>query len=356
MQAISVLNRVVVTILVLGAALARVSPAASQPMPQGGPPPPIVEAQIVGIEAIFDSLRSVGTLQSDQSIVVRPEINGLITKIHVAEGARVKAGEVLFSLDDVVLQAEMKQAEARLKLSLRNFDRARDLFERGAGTVRARDEALSNLETDKAALALASARLQKTRIVAPFAGVVGLRQVDLGDYVRAGDDLVSLDDLDPIKMDFSVPERYLRFLAEGQKVSVNVDALPSRSFEGEIYAISPRIDPDGRSLAIRARVPNTENRLRPGLFARVEVTIAERPSAVVIPEQAIFPRGDRLAVYRIVDGKAQIAFIQVGLRRFGKAEVSAGLEPGEMVIVSGHVKVRDGSPVRTIEPAAGSAR
>jgi membrane fusion protein (multidrug efflux system) len=310
-----------------------------------------VETHAVTLSSVIDRIRAIGTLQAEQSIVVRPEVPGIITKIHVAESSKVRAGQTLFTLDDTLARAEVRQAQAALELSQRNFDRAVELSRAGAGTARARDEAEAALTANKAELALAQARLQKTVIAAPFAGVVGLKQVDLGAYVQAGQDLVSLDAIDRITVEFNVPERFLRFLSAGRPIEVEADALPDRKFSGDITALSPRIDAAGRSLAVRGRVPNPEGALKPGMFVRVFAIVEQRAQAVVIPEQAIVPSGDGLAVFRVIDGKAMLTPVALGVRSFGKVEIVDGLREGDTVVVGGQLKVKDGTPVRVVDPA-----
>ena len=331
------------------ALLATAPDASAQPAQQPIP----VEARTVGTAPIVDSVRAVGTLRAEQSIIVRPEVPGVITKINFAESTRVKAGHPLFTLDQTMARAEVQQAGAALTLAQRNHERAVELARTGAGTQRGRDEALAAFEAAKGVLALARARLEKTVINAAFGGIVGLRRVDLGAYVTAGQDLVSLDAIDVVIADFTVPERYLRFLAPGRAIEIEVDALPGRTFTGEITALSPRIDPDGRSLAVRARVPNGDAALRPGLFARVGVITDRRDQAIVVPEQAIVPRGDRFFVYRVVDGRAALTAVKLGLRSFGRVEIVEGLAAGESIITAGQLKVQDGSAVRLLAPATG---
>ncbi len=310
-----------------------------------------VEAAPVSTRSLVETLPAVGSLRANQSIIARPEKAGLITQIGVEDGSEVKQGQVLFQLDPSIPDAELAQAEARLRLSMRTYKRAEQLYQSGAGTVSARDQAQATMEADRAAAELARAELKQTKIVAPFDGVAGLRQVDIGDYVKAGDDLISLDDIDPIKVDFNVPERFLRFLHPGQQVTLKVDALPGDSFEGEIYAISPRADASGRSIAIRASIPNSNHRLKPGLFARVEIVTRHTDKALVVPEEAIIAQGDDLAVYRIVNNQAVLTKVKVGLRRYGRAEIVDGLSANDVVIVGGAMKVRDGVPVRAISDA-----
>jgi membrane fusion protein (multidrug efflux system) len=326
------------------------APALAQP---GGANSAVaVDAQPVAIQSLVETLPAVGSLRANQSIIARPEIAGLITKIGVNDGSEVKRGQLLFELDASIPEAELAQAEAALRLSMRTYNRAEQLYKSGAGTVSTRDQAQATMEADRAAATLAKARVKQTKIIAPFDGIAGLRQVDIGDYVKAGDDLISLDEINPIKIDFSVPERFLRFLRPGQQVTLTVDALPGETFNGEIYAISPRVDPDGRNIAIRASIPNPDHRLKPGLFARVEIVTQHKDKAIVVPEESIVAQGDDLAVYRVVNGRAVLTKVKVGLRRFGRAEIVEGLSANDVVITGGTMKVRDGVPVRVITEAA----
>jgi membrane fusion protein (multidrug efflux system) len=331
--------------------------AQAQPAPGAAMPAVTVEAQKVELSAMVDTIRSIGTLRANQSIIVRSEIPGVVTKIEFAESKTVEKGQVLFRLDDSMDRAQLEQAEASLKLAERNYGRASELLNRGSGTVQARDQTQSALDADRAAVALARARLEKSTIRAAYGGVVGIGKVDLGAYISAGQELVSLDDVATIKLDFEVPERFARFISVGQKVAVQADAYPGRDFSGEVATIATRVDPDARSLGVRAVIPNSDRVLRPGLFARVAVSVAVRPEAVVIPEQAIVPRGDRLLVYKVIDGKAMSATVKVGLREYGKVEIVEGLAPGDMVVTAGQQKVQDGTPVTVLasEPRGGAA-
>lgn len=311
-------------------------------------PPVNVEAVRAELQDVVEEIVVIGTLDSNESVIIRPEIAGRIAKIHFAEGERVKRGEPLISLDASVQEAELREAEAALNVSRRNFARAEELLKTGAGAVRQRDEALGKLEADQARVALAQARLQKMTLTAPFDGVLGLRRVSVGDYVTPGQDIVNLENIDPIKVEFRVPETSLRDIREGQKIRVQVDAFPDASFAGEVYAIDPRIDAAGRSVAIRARIPNPDSRLRPGLFARVALAVDERRS-VMAPETVIVPRGDEQYVYRVIDNKAVLTRVTVGLRRNAQVEIRSGVEPGELIVSAGQIKLRDGAPVAVTE-------
>ncbi|MEK7245236.1 MAG: efflux RND transporter periplasmic adaptor subunit [Pseudomonadota bacterium] len=299
---------------------------------------------------LAETVRAVGTLRSDESVIVRPEIPGRIVETPFAEGQVVAKGALLFRIEDNILKAELVEAEAAYNLSRQNNVRARELMEKGAGTARARDEAFARMEMDKARVDLARARLATTRIQAPFAGIAGLRKVSVGDYVVPGQDLVNLESIDTIKLDFRIPERYLGQLAVGQKVSADMDAFPGRVFDGQVFAIDPRIDEAGHSIAIRATLSNPDRVLRPGLFARVGLMVRERTSSIAIPEQAIMPRGDKFFIYKVVDGKAALTPVEIGRRASGRVEITRGLEAGEEVVVAGQLKLQDGAPVQAAGP------
>jgi membrane fusion protein, multidrug efflux system len=311
-----------------------------------------VEATDVEVGQVVDAMTVTGNLRSDESANISAEIEGRVDGVHFTEGQSVEQGDLLFTLDDAVYRAELATAEANLQLSERNNERAIELLARSAGTVRARDEAQAQLAIDRADVDLARARLDKTRITAPFAGVVGLREVSVGNYVSPGQDLVNLEDIDPIKVDFPVPERALSAVEVGQPIEVTVDAWPGRTFEGEVYAIDPQIHAQGRSIAIRATIDNHDRLLRPGLFAAVRLITARRPEALLVPEQAIFAHLGKPHVYKVVDGVARLTEVQLGGRRVGQAEIVSGLAAGDVVVTAGQMKLRDGAAVRVIDAAA----
>ncbi len=322
-------------------------PGAGKNGPPGGVPVEIARAEA---SPLAETVRAVGTLRSDESVIIRPEIAGRIAATPFAEGQVIDKGALLFRLDDEIARAELVEAEAAAKLSRQNDLRARELLAKGAGTARARDEAAARMDMDKARAELARARLAKTRIVAPFSGIVGLRKVSVGDYVAPGQDLINLESIDTIKLDFRIPERHLGALAVGQKVAAEIDAFPGRAFEGQVFAIDPQIDAAGRSIAIRATLPNPARALRPGLFARVALTMRERSQAVTIPEQAIMPRGESFFVFMVKDGHAALTPVEIGRRAAGRVEIVKGVAAGDEVIAAGQIKVQDGASVRAAAP------
>ena len=334
------------------------APQAGGPTAAGGPPGggggdfavPVEVAQAT-VGPIQRRITALGTLRSNESVVIRPEIAGRIAEFRFEEGGRVSGGQPLVVLDDSVYAAELGQVEASLELSRANFERAVDLLGRNAGTAKARDEALAALRADQAAVELARARLEKVVIKAPFDGVVGLRKVSVGDFVNVGQDVVNVEQIDPLKADFRVSEVYLPAVSAGQRLQLTVDAYPDRVFDGQVYAIDPLIDVNGRSVLLRARLPNPDGVLRPGLFARVSLVINEKEDAVQVPEQALMPQGGEQFVFRVVDGKATLTEVVPGLRRDGMVEVLEGLGRDDVVVTAGQLKIRDGAAVQPVQPA-----
>ncbi|MEO8558519.1 MAG: efflux RND transporter periplasmic adaptor subunit [Rhodospirillales bacterium] len=307
-----------------------------------------VEVAKVKIEAAKRTTNAVGTFRSFESIVVRPEIAGRIVSFNFKEGQKVTAGQVLVQLDDTLEKANLAQAKSQLDLAKSNFDRAQTLVARNVGTGKALDEARAQLQSSTAAVDLAQARLEKMTLVAPFAGTIGLRKVSIGDYLAPGAEIVNLEQIDPLKIDFRVPEIFLPVVKIGAQISVQADAFPGRFFTGEIYAINPLVDEAGRSVVLRARIANPDDVLRPGLFARIDVTLAVRERSIFIPEQSIVPVGKETFVYKVVDAKAVLTKVTLGLRRTAQVEVVEGLNEGDTVVTGGLLKIRDGSDVAVV--------
>lgn len=320
---------------------------------KGGPPgamalPVEVAAAYNGV--VKRSVNAVGSLRANESVVIRSEIAGRIMAIHFTEGDSVKAGVELIRLDDSEQRAQLAQSAAMVRLNQLNFDRARDVLQKKLLSQQNYDEAQENLRSSQAQLALAEARLAKTRLTAPFAGILGLRQVSVGDYVKEGQDIVNLEDIQTLKLDFRIPENYLASVKPEQETVLQVDAYPAQRFSGSIYAIDPRVDEQTRTLLLRARVPNPDQQLRPGMFVRVLLVLETRLDAVLVPEQTLVPLDNKQIVYRIVDGKAVQTVVQTGERSAGAVEIISGLQIGDTVVTAGQTKLRDGAPVRPLTP------
>lgn len=327
------------------------APGASGPA-KGSPAAPIaVEVFQVKPTTVQEDLQAVGSLQSNESVILRPEVSGRISAIGFKDGQVVRKGQMLIALDNSLNAAEVAQMQAENDLALANLKRSEDLASRKFISSSAQDTAASNAQVAEAKLKLAQARLSKMRILAPFDGVVGIRGVSLGDYVKDGTDLVNVEDVRILKVDFRLPERNLTQIKVGQNIEVVADALPGERFSGQIDAINPRIDANGRSLEIRARLDNTGGKLRPGMFVRVRVIVGERTNALLVPEQAIVPQGAEFHVYKVVDGQARRVPVKIGVRRDALVEIVGGLAPGDQVVTAGMRLSRDGQPVRVLPPA-----
>jgi membrane fusion protein (multidrug efflux system) len=315
-----------------------------------------VEAVKVASAQITKSITAVGSLRSDESITVRPEVAGRIAEIGFQEGQRVPKGATLLRLDPAITQAEVQQAQANLTLAKAKYERAVELQGKGFISGQAKDEAENNLKVAEAGLALTQAKLAKTEVKAPFTGVIGLRVVSVGDYVKEGADIVNLESIDALKVDFRVPEIYLKQVTVGQTLEVNLDALPGKTYEGKVYAINPLVDAAGRAIVIRAQVRNQDTALRPGMFARVRLFTKLPAEALVLPEQAMVPQGDEQFVFRVIDGKAVRTKIEVGQRRDGQVEIVSGLAAGDVVVSAGQLKLRDGMPVAIVASGNGGSK
>ncbi|RTZ39973.1 efflux RND transporter periplasmic adaptor subunit [Candidimonas sp. SYP-B2681] len=297
---------------------------------------------------------AVGSLRSENSVMLRPEVTGRIAEINFNDGGKVTKGQVLVQLDDSVVKAQLQQAQANLSLANSQYRRATELSKQGFISKQARDEAASQLKVQQAAAALAKAHLDKTAIRAPFDGLIGLRNVSVGDYVSPGIDLVTVESIDPLKVDFRIPEHFLGQVREGIKLALRFDALPGQTREGVVGAISPLVDVGGRSLLLRANVPNTDGALRPGMFARVQLQFAD-DQALVVPETALVPSGESQYVFRVEQGRVKRLAVGVGQRREGKVEITSGVQEGDKIVVSGLQKVADGVAVEILPSAEKTA-
>jgi membrane fusion protein (multidrug efflux system) len=334
------------------------APAAGPGAGRPGGGKPAVEVAKVEVIRIVDDTQAVGSLRSRQGVVIKPEISGRITQLNFRDGDRVRKGQVLVQLDDQLPAAQIKQAEAELSIAQSNFNRNRELVEQNFISRRTVDESSANLQVAEAKLALAKATAARLRILAPFDGTVGIRQANIGDYLKDGAEVVNLEDIDAVFVDYRLPERFQAKVRRGQMAEIDVDALPGRKFQAVVQAIDPLIDANGRSLGVRACIDNRRMLLRPGMFARVNTVFGARASAKVVPEEAIVPQGGRQFVIKLVDGPegkvTQRVEVKLGLRSPGKVEVLEGLEADDTVVVAGQQRVqKDGTSVRVLEIGRG---
>lgn len=325
---------------------------------QGGPPGGFqVSVESVEVQAteLQSSVRAVGTLIAEASATLRAEVPGQILAVHFSEGEPLASGARLFSIEAMVLEAEVNEARANAERSEAAFDRARKLFEKNLISGTDYDIARANHDVDVARLRSSQARLSKTVIRAPFDGFVGLRRINVGDYATVGQELVDVVQIDPLRVDFSLPETLLAKVRPDLPVEVSVDAYPGEVFRGVITAVAPQSDRAGHSVEVRASLPNAGLKLRPGLFVRVKVSLGVKSNAIVIPEQAIWPIGQEKTVYVIVDGTARQRIVRVGDRQPGMVEILSGLEAGEIVVTAGQMKLFDGAAVTSTGGASAAA-
>lgn len=337
-----------------GAASAAASGAAAGPF--------AVEVARASVARIEDDAQSVGSMRSRQGVMLRPEVSGRVSRIGFADGQRVKRGQLLIQLDDTLQRAQLQQAQAQASIARTNLQRNRELLAQNFVSASAVDQSAASLEVAEAQVALAQAQLERMRIVSPFDGVAGIATVNLGDYVKDGADLVNIEDASSMSVDFRLPERYLARLKPGQPVEVQVDALPGRSFSGRIDAVDSQVDANGRSLLVRARLPNPQGELKAGMFARARTVFAVREQAVVVPEEALVPQGGRQYLVKVVDGPSgpvsQRIEARLGVRLPGRAEILEGLVAGDLVVTAGQARLMrgDGLPLRVVEVGGSAPR
>lgn len=325
----------------------------------GEPTPPREARRLMAVETVTvapqtfrETLSATGTLRARESASLQSEVAGVVTGIHFEEGQPVKAGTLLVAIDDDEWQAQHERAKARVVLADANEKRQHELLRSGDLSQATYDETAANLRVARAELALVEAQLEKTRIRAPFDGIVGLREVSVGSYLSPGSPIVRIAAIDALKLDFSLPERYQDLVRPGMPVRFGVSGRPG-AFTGTIYAIEPAVDAETRSLLLRAEVPNAEGRLRPGAFADVQVVLDEVPDALLVPAIALIPGLKRQTVFVVSDGVVREREIEAGVRTTDAVLVERGLSPGERVAVTGLLQLRDGMAVDANERAAG---
>ena len=328
--------------------------------PGGGVRMPGVEVAKVETMRLVDETQAVGNLRSRQGVMLRPEISGRVKQMLVADGQKVRKGQLLVQFDDQLPQAQLAQSRAELSIAEANHKRNVELVAQNFVSKRSADESAAALEVAKARLALSEATVQRLKILAPFDGTVGLRQVNVGDYLKDGADIINIEDMDALLVDFRLPERFQSRIRPGQSAQVEVDALPGQKFTAQIQAVDPLVDANGRSVGLRGCIDNRRMQLRPGMFARVNAIFGVREKALVIPEEAIIPQGGRSFVVKLVPGEkpeeqvSQRVAVVTGLRLPGRVEVIEGLAVGDTVVTAGHQRLqKDGTAVRVIDMSRG---
>jgi membrane fusion protein (multidrug efflux system) len=322
---------------------------AADGVPKGAPGGMATQVIAVPVKKtpISESISLVGSIAPNEMIDVRSEVDGLVTEINFDEGQRVEKGQLLVALDASKFQAQLSQTEANLKLAQSSFDRTRQLLADHLISQQEFDTASATFAANQAAVELRRREMKDTRIVTPFAGIAGARLISAGQVISKATQLTSVVDLDTVKVEVNVPERYLRQLRIGQTVGFNVAAYPGEKFTGEVYFIAPQLDTSTRTALVKARIANPDLKLRGGMFAGLDLSLQLREAALVIPEPSIINNGDITMVFAITPSNTAVMKpVKVGLRIAGKAEVVSGLTEGEMVVVEGVQKLRPGAPVK----------
>jgi len=327
--------------------------------------PPAVEVARVALAKLTDDTQAVGSLRSRRGVVLRPEVSGRITQLNFTDGQRVRKGQVLVQFDDQLPLAQVQQSQAELSIAQANQKRNEELVSQNFISKRSLDESAANLQVAQAKLSLAKATAARLRILAPFDGIVGIRLVNVGDYLKDGADIVNIEDIDAIFVDFRLPERFQTKVKQGQSALLDIDALPGKKYTAQVQAIDPLIDANGRSVGIRGCIDNRQLQLRPGMFARVNAVFGVRDNARVIPEEAIIPQGSKQFVLKLLPGPVgsspatritKRVEVKVGLRSPGKVEILEGLDIGDTVVTAGQQRVqRDGTSV-TVADVPGGGR
>lgn len=312
-------------------------------------PPMPVEVSPVVVQKVIDRFEVIGTIEAIEAITVVAEIDGVVKSLPFKEGGFIRRGALIAQLDDVQPAAELARAEALRTQSRATYDRVQSVVNQGAGAPQDLDDAAAALGVAEANLALAKARWTKTQIVAPFDGIIGARRVSVGAFLRAGQQITDLANIDAIRVTFSAPERFLQQLQQGAEVSVSSPVFPSVPLKGTIVAIEPILDPTTRSARVVARVQNVGRRFRPGMSANVSAVLSERPTALTIPNEAVFGNGNQMFVFVVKEDSTVVRTpIVLGLRLPDVVEVRDGVKEGMLVVRAGHQKLFDGGKVMPI--------
>ncbi|MGI9416854.1 MAG: efflux RND transporter periplasmic adaptor subunit [Geminicoccaceae bacterium] len=313
--------------------------------------PVIVETALAERTSFARKVEAVGTTRANQSVEVKPAASGRITEIAFSPGGLVDKGDVLVRLDSTGEEADVAEARAERREAELAHERARALAERNNVAKATVDQLAAAFEAADARLRRAEKSFAERAVRAPFAGKVGLKQVDVGARVDDETVIATLDDLTEIEIDFKTPEIYFGVVSPGQKIEATSAAFDNRRFAGEIATIDSRIEPVSRAFKVRATIPNPDLTLPAGMFMLVELTLAERET-LTVPEEAVVHSDRQASVFVIEDGKAVLRHVELGQREVGRVEVTDGLEEGELVAVTGLQRLRSGSPVQLVEPEA----
>jgi membrane fusion protein, multidrug efflux system len=346
---------------------------AFRPWDRGAAPEPPPRDRAVAVEVVEvrgatlqQTVRGIGTLRASATVVLRPEVAGVVRAIRFAEGARIERGQVLFELQDDTLvrqqaarEAALRSAESAVAEARRNLERMQLLWDREliarVELERAQTEVdrwVAEVDRLRADLQVVQSQRRETRVRAPFTGVVSEREVDRGAYVNAGEALATLYQVDPLELEFYLPERHVVDVRRGQDVAVTIAAHPDRAFRGQVDFVAPAVREATRDFLVKATLPNADGLLRPGAFAMALVTVDVRAERPVIPEEALVATRLGYLVFTVDEGVARAREVRIGLRQAGQVEVVEGLEVGDVVVRAGHLRLSGGETVRVVEGGA----
>lgn len=351
---------VIITLLVIAAIAAggwywysHKSGSGDDKKPKG---PQAVITALVEAKDLTSTITTVGSLIAGEAAAIHAEVSGQVQEVMFEEGQPVKKGDTLIKMDSSLVETEYAKAKAALDVAAATFQRDDKLKSGGFVAGQQWDVSRADYRAAQAAVSNAEILLTKSVIKAPFDGVAGLRSFSPGDYATAGQELTNVVSLDPLKLEFTVPEKDYATVKQGQKITFLVDAFPDRKFTGDIYAIDPRVNPENRNFTVKATIPNADGHLRPGMYARIAIETQTRTAVPMVPEEAIMPQGADSYVFTISGSKAQRKKITLGERQAGSVEVRDGLKAGDKVITAGLMKLKDGSDVTEQKPEATPAK
>ncbi|MDR3499945.1 MAG: efflux RND transporter periplasmic adaptor subunit [Parvibaculum sp.] len=317
--------------------------------------PQTVSTAVASVEPWQPSLKSVGTLRAAKGTDISPQLAGVVADIPFKSDDDVKAGDLLVQLADADDVAQLNALKASAELARLTYERNRELVKKGNVSQSALDSATASYRSATAQVAQQQALVDKKRIVAPFDGRVGIRLVDVGQYLSAGTKVTTLQALDPIYIDFTVPQQSIRLIAVGQNVGVTTDAFPGVTFGGKITAIDAKVDPETRNVAVRAELANHDRKLLPGMFASINILIGEPQQVLTLPQTAITynPYGETVFLVKKgepdASGKPTLIaaqkFVTVGETRGDQVTILSGVGPGDTVVSSGQLKIKNGTPL-----------
>lgn len=307
-----------------------------------------VTAMVVKPEKLSNEVFASGTILANEEVQLQPELSGKIVQLNFREGGLVSKGQLLVKINDADLQAQYKKLQLQYALAEERMGRQKQLLSISGISQEEFDVAQNQFNVIKADMDFATAQIAKTEIRAPFSGVIGLKNVSEGSYVTPATIIASIQQIDPVKIDFAVSERYSYLTKKGDKVIFSIEGNKEK-LTGEVYAVEPKIDLNTRTLQIRAICPNSKGNIYPGAFARVQLALSDIDSALMIPTECIIPDMKGQKVYRIKNGAAEFARVETGLRTDARIQIMSGISPGDTIITTGLMQLKPGSQVKITE-------